>query len=330
MAFGEFDLIETYFTHRLPQRDDVTVGIGDDGAVASVPEKSDLVVVTDTMVQGVHFDQDTPARAIGHKIVAVNLSDLAAMGAEPAWISLALTLPEINDEWLTGFAHGLREICDYYNCQLIGGDTTQGPLSITVTAHGFVPKGKAIRRSGAKPGDWLYVSGTLGDAGLALAARQHRQKLNPDYERRLTERLYFPSARVALGQSLRGIASSAIDVSDGLLADVGHILKASHVGVRISVDELPLSLAVTESLSAEQAITYALISGDDYELLFTVPETHRGLFDTVTAHSPSKPVCIGRITNEPELVQLRFGDEPWELPEGIAGFEHFRKTELSQ
>lgn len=330
MAFGEFDLIETYFTHRLPHRDDVTVGIGDDGAVASVPEKSDLVVVTDTMVQGIHFDQDTPARAIGHKIVAVNLSDLAAMGAEPAWISLAITLPEINDEWLTGFAHGLREICEYYNCQLIGGDTTQGPLSITVTAHGFVPKGKAIRRSGAKPGDWLYVSGTLGDAGLALAARQHRQKLNPDYERRLTERLYFPSARVALGQSLRGIASSAIDVSDGLLADVGHILKASHVGVRISVDELPLSLAVTESLSAEQAITYALTSGDDYELLFTVPEAQRGLFDTVTAHSPSKPVCIGRITNEPELVQLRFGDEPWELPEGLAGFEHFRKTELSQ
>jgi len=330
MAFGEFDLIETYFTHRLPQRDDVSVGIGDDGAVASVPEKSDLVVVTDTMVQGVHFDQDTPARAIGHKIVAVNLSDLAAMGAEPAWISLALTLPEINDEWLTGFAHGLREICEYYNCQLIGGDTTQGPLSITVTAHGFVPNGKAIRRSGAKPGDWLYVSGTLGDAGLALAARQHRQKLNPDYERRLTERLYFPSARVALGQSLRGIASSAIDVSDGLLADVGHILKASHVGARISVDELPLSLAVTESLSAEQAITYALTSGDDYELLFTVPEAQRGLFDTVTAHSPSKPVCIGRITNEPELVQLRFGDEAWELPEGLAGFEHFRKTELSQ
>ncbi|MBR9907749.1 MAG: thiamine-phosphate kinase [Gammaproteobacteria bacterium] len=330
MAFGEFDLIETYFTHRLPQRDDVTVGIGDDGAVASVPEKSDLVVVTDTMVQGIHFDQDTPARAIGHKIIAVNLSDLAAMGAEPAWISLALTLPEINDEWLTGFAHGLREICEYYNCQLIGGDTTQGPLSITVTAHGFVPKGKAIRRGGAKPGDWLYVSGTLGDAGLALAARQHRQKLNPDYERRLTERLYFPSARVALGQSLRGIASSAIDVSDGLLADVGHILKASHVGARISVDELPLSLAVTESLSAEQAITYALTSGDDYELLFTVPEAQRGLFDTVTAHSPSKPVCIGRITNEPELVQLRFGDEAWELPEGLAGFEHFRKTELSQ
>lgn len=330
MAFGEFDLIETYFTHRLPQRDDVTVGIGDDGAVASVPEKSDLVVVTDTMVQGIHFDQDTPARAIGHKIIAVNLSDLAAMGAEPAWISLALTLPEINDEWLTGFAHGLREICEYYNCQLIGGDTTQGPLSITVTAHGFVPKGKAIRRGGAKPGDWLYVSGTLGDAGLALAARQHRQKLNPDYERRLTERLYFPSARVALGQSLRGIASSAIDVSDGLLADVGHILKASHVGARISVDELPLSLAVTESLSAEQAITYALTSGDDYELLFTVPEAQRGLFDTVTAHSPSKPVCIGRITNEPELVQLRFGDEAWELPEGIAGFEHFRKAELSE
>lgn len=328
MAFGEFDLIDTYFTHRLPQRDDVSVGIGDDGAVTCVPDNSDLVVVTDTMVQGVHFDKDTPARAVGHKIVAVNLSDLAAMGAEPAWISLALTLPDIDHEWLTGFSHGLREICDYYNCQVIGGDTTQGPLAITVTAHGLVPRGKAIRRNGAKPGDWLYVSGTLGDAGLALAARQHRQKLNPDYERRLTERLYFPSARVALGQSLRGIASSAIDVSDGLLADIRHILKASHVGARISVDELPLSLALTESLSAEQAIQFALTSGDDYELLFTVPEAQRGLFDTVTAHSPSKPVCIGRITSEVDVVQLRLGEDDWELPDGTNGFEHFRKPEL--
>lgn len=324
MAFGEFDLIETYFTHRLPQRDDVDLGIGDDGAIARVPENSELVIVTDTMVEGVHFDSETPARALGHKVVAVNLSDLAAMGAEPAWISLALTLPEINEDWLTGFTHGLREICDYYNCQLIGGDTTQGPLSVTVTAHGFVPTGKALRRSGAKPGDWIYVSGTFGDAGLALAARQHRQQLNPDYQRKLTERLYFPSPRVALGQSLRGIASSAIDVSDGLLADLRHILKASHVGARVSVDEVPLSLALTESLSEEQALAYALTSGDDYELLFTVPETQRGLFDTVTAHSPSKPVCIGRITSEAEVIQLLHDDEPWQLPNITHGFEHFR------
>lgn len=324
MAFGEFDLIETYFTHRLPQRDDVDLGIGDDGAIARVPENSELVIVTDTMVEGVHFDRDTPARALGHKVVAVNLSDLAAMGAEPAWISLAITLPEINDDWLTGFAHGLREICDYYNCQLIGGDTTQGPLSVTITAHGFVPTGKALRRSGAKPGDWIYVSGTLGDAGLALAARQHRQQLSPDYQRKLTERLYFPSPRVALGQSLRGIASSAIDVSDGLLADLRHILKASHVGARLSVDEVPLSLALTESLTEEQALIYALTSGDDYELLFTVPEAQRGLFDTVTAHSPSKPVCIGRVTKDAEMIQLLHDDEPWQLPDITPGFEHFR------
>lgn len=329
MAFGEFDLIDTYFTHRLPQREDVSIGVGDDGAVVSVANNSDLVVVTDTMVQGVHFDRHTPARAVGHKVVAVNLSDLAAMGAEPAWISLALTLPAIDEQWLTGFAHGLREICDYYNCQLIGGDTTQGPLTVTVTAHGFVPKGKALRRDGAKPGDWLYVSGTLGDAGLALAAREHRQKLNPDYERRLTERLYFPSPRVALGQSLREIASSAIDVSDGVLADLQHILQASQVGARISVDELPLSLALTESLPAEQALTYALTSGDDYELLFTVPEAQRGLFDTVVAHSASKPVCIGRITKEVEIVQLRRGDEEWLLPDLNHGFEHFRQAQVS-
>lgn len=326
MAIGEFDLIATYFTHRYPQRDDVDIGVGDDGAVLKIPPNSELVVVTDTMVEGVHFDQQTPARAIGHKIVAVNLSDLAAMGAEPAWISLALTLPTVDHDWLTGFTHGLREICDYYQCQLVGGDTTRGPLTITVTAHGLVPTGKALCRNGAKPGDWIYVSGTLGDAGLALAASQQQHKLSPDYQRRLNERLFFPSPRVALGQSLRGIASSAIDVSDGLLADLGHILSASQVGARIDVDELPLSLALTESLSETDAYKYALTSGDDYELLFTVPEAQRGLFDTVIAHAAHKPVCIGRVTNEVEVVQLLYAGEPWSMPTDVAlGFDHFKK-----
>ena len=323
MAFAEFDLIDTYFSQRMEQRDDVELGIGDDGAVVTVDAGNQLVVVTDTMVAGVHFDQDTPARAIGHKVVAVNLSDLAAMGAEPTWISLALTLPSIDQDWLQGFTHGLREICEYYGCQLIGGDTTQGPLTVTVTAHGVLPQGSAIKRTGAKPGDWLYVTGTLGDAGLALAARQRRQQVSDAHYRRITDRLYFPSPRVALGQSLRGVASSAIDVSDGLLADLRHILKGSRVGAKISLDELPLSLALTETLTQDQALAYALTSGDDYELCFTVPESQRGVFDTLVAHTASKPVCIGRITNEAEALQLTLQGEPWQLPETNTGYEHF-------
>ncbi len=322
MAFGEFDLIDSYFTHRQHQRNDVVLGIGDDGAVLKCPERSELVVVTDTMVAGIHFDQHTPARAIGHKIVAVNLSDLAAMGAEPAWISLALTIPDIDHEWLGSFAQGLRDICAYYGCQLIGGDTTQGPLTITVTAHGWLPQGTAIRRDGAKPGDWLYVSGTVGDAGLALAAQQKRLKLTDEHFLRARERLYMPSPQVALGQSLRGIASSAIDISDGLLADLQHVLKASQVGARISLQELPLSLALTESVDQQQAIALALGSGDDYELCFTVPESRRGVLDTLLARSASKPTCIGRITSEPGKLKLELDGEPWQLTHA-PGYQHF-------
>lgn len=325
MAFGEFDLIDSYFSHRQHQRSDVLLGIGDDGAVLKCPERSELVVVTDTMVAGVHFDQHTPARAIGHKIVAVNLSDLAAMGAEPAWISLALTIPHIDHDWLASFSHGLRDICDYYGCQLIGGDTTQGPLTITVTAHGWLPQGTAIRRDGAKPGDWLYVSGTLGDAGLALAAQQKRLRIADDHYLRARERLYMPTPRVALGQSLRAIASSAIDVSDGLIADLQHILNASQVGARLSLQELPLSLAMTESVDQQQAIALALSSGDDYELCFTVPESRRGVLDTLLARSPTKPTCIGRIISEPGKLKLELDGEPWQLSQA-PGYQHFTDT----
>ncbi|RUO58792.1 thiamine-phosphate kinase [Pseudidiomarina insulisalsae] len=320
---GEFDLIDTFFTHRWPARDDVALGVGDDAAVLNVPSDSQLVIATDTMVSGVHFDEQTPARAVGHKIAAVNLSDLAAMGAEPTWLSLALTLPEVDEEWLTSFSHGLREICEYYDCQLIGGDTTKGPLTLTLTAHGLVPRGQVLRRDGAKPGDWVYVSGTLGDAGLALACQQHQQSISDSHYRRVLERLYFPSPRIALGQNLRDVASSAIDLSDGLYSDLGHILKSSQVGARIDVDELPLSLALTESVDADTAINFALTSGDDYELCFTVPESKRGVFDTVMARHPAKPTCIGRITNQPEKLRLEREGEPWQGLDKQHGYDHF-------
>lgn len=323
MAFGEFDVIETYFTHRFAQRDDVKVGVGDDGAVLSVDANEDLIVVTDTLVAGVHFDTQMPVRAIGHKALAVNLSDLAAMGAEPRWFSLALTLPHLDEDWLEGFSSGLRDISEYYGCSLIGGDTTQGPLTISVTAHGVVPTGKALLRSGAKPGDWIYVSHAIGDAGLALAVQNQHLTISDAHYRKVCERLYFPSPRVALGQSLRGIASSAIDVSDGLLGDLKHLLKASNVGARLSLNELPLSLSMTESVSQEQALQLALTSGDDYELCFTIPESQRGLFDTMTAHSVTKPICIGRITSDVNKVKLELDGEPWELPTVTSGYEHF-------
>ncbi|MDN7136077.1 thiamine-phosphate kinase [Pseudidiomarina terrestris] len=323
MAFGEFDLIDTYFTHRWPKRDDVVKGVGDDAAILTLPSDSELIIATDTMVSGVHFDEQMPARAVGHKVAAVNLSDLAAMGAEPAWLSLALTLPEMDQEWLEGFSHGLREICDYYDCHLIGGDTTKGPLTLTVTAHGFVPQGTALRRDGAKPGDWIYVSGSIGDAGLALAAQQRKVQISDSHYRRVLERLYFPSPRVALGQALRDIASSAIDISDGLKADLGHILQASNVGARVDVDELPLSLALTESVTGEDAIRYALHSGDDYELCFTVPESRRGVFDTVLARHPAKPTCIGRITSEANKLRLERNEEPWQGADEKGGYDHF-------
>src|SRR5690554_1877234 len=210
---AEFSLIAQYFQRNTEKRRDVVCGIGDDAAVLTPSADATLAVTTDTMVEGVHFDQRVPARALGHKLVAVNLSDLAAMGAEPAWISLALTLPTVDHEWLVEFSKGLFELADYYHVSLVGGDVTRGPLTLSVTAHGFIPHGKALYRDGAKPGDRVYVSGTLGDAAAALALERAEQGTGVDYEC-LRKRLHFPTPQVALGQGLRAIASSAIDLSD--------------------------------------------------------------------------------------------------------------------
>ncbi|WP_404400025.1 thiamine-phosphate kinase [Idiomarina seosinensis] len=328
---NEFSLIQRYFANEKAQRADVKFGIGDDGAVTRPLPGHDLVTVTDTMVEGVHFDHSTPARAIGHKIIAVNLSDLAAMGAEPCWVSLALTLPESNPEWLQEFAAGLHEICDYYNCSLIGGDTTRGPLTVTVTAHGQVPEGEAIPRSGAKPGDWIYVSGPLGDAGLALDITQQKISARGPYAQHLIERLHYPGPRVALGQSLRSIASSCIDISDGLVADLQHILEASKAGADIIMEELPLSLAMTETLTQAEAYKKALSAGDDYELCFTVDEHNRGRLETLTAHLKDKPACIGRVTqNKQPLIHFKLHGEPYEVQLEQAGYNHFMSSGSDQ
>lgn len=323
----EFELIKRYFADRGLTRKDVAVGIGDDAAIINVPENSQLVVTTDTLVSGVHFFEDIDPRALGHRAVAVNLSDIAAMGAEPAWLSIAITLPDAEEEWVNAFADGIFEICEYYNVQVIGGDTTQGPLSITINALGLVPKGKALTRSGAKPGDWVYVTGSLGDAGVAVDAIKNERVLPLKYQKVIQNRLEYPTPRVAVSQALREIASSAIDISDGLLADLGHILTASGVGAVVNVDQLPLSDALRGSVDESRYYEFALAGGDDYELLFTVPEDKRGALDVGMAHYGIKLTCIGQILGQNGKIELRLDGKPYDFQ--YQGYEHFSMSSIA-
>uniref|UniRef100_A0A486XS35 Thiamine-monophosphate kinase n=1 Tax=Rheinheimera sp. BAL341 TaxID=1708203 RepID=A0A486XS35_9GAMM len=318
---GEFELISRYFSGCGAKRSDATIGVGDDGAVLQIRDGYDLVVTTDTMVVGTHFFPDDEPRALGHKLVAVNISDLAAMGAEPAWLSLALTLPEVNEPWLAAFAAGLHETADYYQCQLIGGDTTRGPLSLTMIAKGIVPRGKALTRSGAKVGDYIYVTGTLGDAALGLKLCQGLHEVSKKHQSHILQRFHYPSARVALGQALRNIASSAMDLSDGLYSDIQHILKRSAVGASIDVARLPLSQAVKDSCDSTTALQLALSGGEDYELLFTVPEAKRGSLDVLLSPYGVQLSCIGRITGVAGKLELKQGDQTLDYQH--QGFVHF-------
>ena len=271
MALSEFALIERYFRSCGAQRADVTLGVGDDAALLRVPAGCELVAATDTLVAGVHFPQDSPADSIGHRSLAVNLSDLAAMGARPAWALLALTLPQADEAWLGEFATGLGELARSHEVALVGGDTTRGPLCVTVQLLGFVPAGAALTRSGARAGDVLFVSGTCGDAAAGLAIEQRRLTGPPEVRSWLRERFLRPAPRVALGEQLRGFASACIDVSDGLLADAGKLASASHVGVELSYSEVPLSEPLAALLGERRARELALTGGDDYELCFAVP-----------------------------------------------------------
>lgn len=318
---GEFELITSYFAKAGSPRTDVHCGVGDDGAVLQVRDGYDLVVTTDTMVVGTHFFADVDPRALGHKLVAVNVSDLAAMGAEPSWLSLALTLPVIEPDWLSAFAAGLHETAEYFNCQLVGGDTTKGPLSLTMIAKGQVPRGKAIKRSGAKVGDYIYVTGTLGDAALGLRLVQGVQQISKKHQAHILQRFHYPTARVALGQALRSVASSAMDISDGLAGDIYHILQRSAVGAYIDVQKLPLSQALKDSCDSAQAMQLALSGGEDYELLFTVPETKRGALDVLLSPYGVPVTCIGRITGQTGKLELKAGEQAFTYQH--KGFEHF-------
>ncbi len=293
----EFEIIRHYFASEKYAPNDVDLGIGDDAALVRVPSDQQLVVTTDTLIAGLHFPLSTSAFDIGYKSLAVNLSDLAAMGARPAWFTLALSLPNDDKEWLEQFSQGLFNLARSYNLALIGGDLTRGSLAITIQALGLRPISHALLRSQAKVGDLIYVTGHLGDAGLAL--RQLAQSTLP--VEIILNKLNRPEPRIAHGQALLAIAHAAIDISDGLAADLRHILNASQVGAKINVDQLPLSPTLQNSVSHEDAITLALTAGDDYELCFTLPANAQSEFEKYISHLSPACTCIGEITAETGL-----------------------------
>lgn len=325
---GEFDLIARFFKRPVRR---AALGVGDDCALLAPGAGMHLAVSSDMLVEGRHFFPDVYPAHLGHKALAVNLSDLAACGARPLAFTLALALPRADEAWLQGFSEGLLALADAHGCELVGGDTTQGPLNICITVFGEVPAGQALLRSGARAGDDLWVSGHLGDARLALDALQGQVpvQLPPPVLAQARERLERPTPRVALGQALRGLASSAIDVSDGLVGDLGHILRASGVGARIDTTLAPQLMAACAGHAPENLpygwenlLRCVLAGGDDYELLFTAPPARRAAVEAAARQAGTRVTCIGAMEAEPGLRLLDAQGQP--LSAQYLAFDHFR------
>jgi len=320
---GEFALIARHFAR--PTRDqDVRVGVGDDAAVLAPAAGHDLVLAVDMMVEGRHFVAGTNPEGLGHKILAVNLSDMAAMGARPRWALLAGALPDDDKRWLAAFSRGLFALADAHGVALVGGDTTRGPRTLSLTIAGDVPAGAAILRGGARPGDDLWVSGSLGDAMLGLAAIEDRTQLEPEARAACVARLERPTPRVALGIALRGVASAMLDVSDGLTGDLGHILAASHVGALVDLASIPRCDALGRKLGGDErelALQCLLAGGDDYELLFAAPPAKRADVEAAGASAAVAVTRIGRTTGDAGLVVRDEDGQPLvSLPRA---FDHF-------
>jgi thiamine-monophosphate kinase len=330
---GEFDLIERYFKRAAKASSGanpgVDLGIGDDCALLAPAPGMQLAISSDMLVEGRHFLSTVSPEALGHKALAVNLSDLAACGAKPVAFTLALSMPRVDEAWLEGFSRGLFALADEHGCALMGGDTTAGSLNICITVFGHVPVGQALLRSGAKAGDDIYVSGQLGQARLALEAFRGNIRLSETDFALTRARMERPTPRVALGQALRSIASSTIDVSDGLLGDLGHILKASKVGAEIdleTIDSIALCAVSVPAIGQFDSIflrEMVLAGGDDYELVFTAPPAQREAIKAAAQTSDTRITCIGQTQSEPGL-RLRATDGRI-TPNIFASFDHFRR-----
>jgi thiamine-monophosphate kinase len=313
---SEFDLIREYFLWQ-PAPDNVRVSVGDDAAVLRIPPSKELIVSVDTSNAGIHFPLETPPHAIGYKALAVNLSDLAAMGADPAWFTLALSLPAADKAWVSEFTRGMRELAEQHGIFLIGGDTTCGALSITIQVMGWTEPGKALLRSGARHGDLICVSGTLGDAAAGLAVMQQRLVLPSDAAEFCVQRLNYPMPRLALASILRGKANACMDISDGLLADLGHLLQASGVGARLQHVLLPVSPALA-MLEIDQRLDFMLRGGDDYELLFSLPKEYLYKVQEQALKQQVRITVIGEVDQHlPDLLL------DYTFPDKRRGYEHF-------
>ncbi len=317
---SEFDLIRQYFQRARPGR--AVLGIGDDCALLAPQAGKELAVSTDMLVEGRHFFMDADPFMLGHKCLAVNLSDLAAMGAEPTAFTLALALPEAGRAWLSGFAAGLFGLADQHDCELIGGDTTRGPLTICITVFGQIAPGRALRRDAAKAGDDIWISGTLGDARLALAGYLGEVPLDCASLRQAAPRMHLPTPRLALGMALAGtgLAHAALDISDGLVGDLGHILQASGVGARLDVDALPAGPVLARQPRALRR-KFTVAGGDDYELCFTAPPSQRAAIVAAGADCATPVTRVGQIEPAPGLRYVDAGGQPLQLD--VKGFDHF-------
>lgn len=315
----EFDLIRRYFTRATPS---ALLGIGDDAALLKVSDGHVLAVSCDMLASGTHFFPDADPFLLGHKTLAVNLSDMAAMGATPRWATLAIALPDADETWLERFSAGFFALAQQYDVELIGGDTTRGPLNLCVTILGEVPAQQALQRSGAQHGDEIWVSGTLGDAALALAHLQGRIALSGEELAACAQVLHQPQPRVALGLALRGIASSAIDISDGLLADLGHILDASHAAAEIGLALLPVSAVMRAYVELPLGKQCALSGGDDYELCFTAPAMRHAEIMSISARLGLPLTCIGKVVAGRGCIVHDAAGNILNL--GSGGYEHFR------
>lgn len=321
MALNEFELIDKYFD-RQPHGRGVALGIGDDCALLDIPAGHSLAVTVDTLIEGVHFPAGADAELLAQRALRVNLSDLAAMGAEPLWFTLALSLPEADAQWLDTFSRGLFDAAREYGCTLVGGDTTRGPLTISIQMLGAVDGAKALTRSGAKPGDQVYVTGQLGDGAAALAQLRGDAHAQPIHANYLRERYYRPEPRLKEGRLLGGLATAAIDISDGLLADLGHICQRSGVGATVQLDRLPLSAAVRELDTDHDKLAWALTGGDDYQLCFTVPTTCSELTAMIKTGTLDA-TAIGVIEETPGIRCLREGQM---VSFQQTGYRHFDGT----